>query len=309
MTDRYDVENRLSSQHDENSKIEEIMHCEFNEEHWNLEEINSNEIYILSTGSTYNSRNDNTNENNDNNKNINSDNYFQNENNEYNKEINTDNYYQIENKENNKDINSDNHFQINQNIINKKRKRNIISEEKKKMGRKKKGFCGVSKHNKYSKDNQIKKIKTNFTNFCYSHVKKYYKKNKIKKIKREFVINGNRDYNLKLFGYSKIEDYLSNEISIKYTKNRGSNKKKINILKKKCPELKDFLEQTFNDGLKKYINGYYDSFYKNPADNKYLFCQLKIDEKEKKIWERLINEDLCEYFWNKKGRKTIDEED
>ena len=310
MTDGYDVENRLSSQHDENSKIEEIMHCEFNEEHWNLEEINSNEIYILSTGSTYNSRNDNTNENNDNNKNINSDNYFQNENNEYNKEINTDNYYQNENNENNKDINSDNHFQINQNIINKKRKRNIISEEKKKkMGRKKKGFCGVSKHNKYSKDNQIKKIKTNFTNFCYSHVKKYYKKNKIKKIIREFVINGNREYNLKLFGYSKIEDYLSNEISSKYTKNRGSNKTKINILKKKYPELKDFLEQKFNDGLKKYINGYYDSMYENPADNKYLFSQLKIDEKEKEIWKRLIDEDLYDYFLKKKGRKTIDKED
>ena len=67
MTDGYDVENRLSLQHDENSKIEEIMHCEFNEEHWNLEEINSNEIYILSTGSTYNSRNDNKTKENKNN--------------------------------------------------------------------------------------------------------------------------------------------------------------------------------------------------------------------------------------------------
>ncbi len=215
MRDGYDIENRLSSQHGENSKIEEIMHCEFNEEHWNLEEINSNEIYILSTGSTYNSRNDNTNENNENNKNINSDNYFQNENNEYNKEINTDNYYQNENNENNKDINSDNHFQINQNIINKKRKRNIISEEKKKMGRKKKGFCGVSKHNKYSKDNQIKKIKISSTNFSYSFLNENPdEKNRIKKIKREFVINGNRDYNLKLLD-SPIEELLSKEISPK----------------------------------------------------------------------------------------------
>ena len=135
MTDGSDVENKLFSQHNEQSKKdlteeERIMHVEFDEEHWNLEEINSNEIYILSTGSTYNSRNDNSNENN--NKNINSDNYFQNENNEYNKEINTDNYYPNEHNESNKDINSDNHFQINQNIINKKRKRNIISEEKKK---------------------------------------------------------------------------------------------------------------------------------------------------------------------------------
>ena len=263
MTDGYDVENRLSSQHDENSKIEEIMHCEFNEEHWNLEEINSNEIYILSTGSTYNSRNDNTNENNENNKNINSDNYFQNENNEYNKEINTDNYYQNENNESNKDINSDNHFQINQNIINKKRKRNIISEEKKKnMGRKKKDFCSDSTHNKYSEDNQIKKIERNFTNFCPKHVKMVSGGNfEIKKTERERF---NRDFYLKLLP-SSIEDYFSKKISPKYTKNREPNEETINILKKKYPELKDFFEQTFNDGLKKYINGYYDSMYENPA--------------------------------------------
>ena len=49
--------------------------------------------------------------------------------------------------------------------------------------------------------------------------------------------------------------------------------------------------------------------YENPADNTYLFCQLKIDEKEKEIWKRLINEDLYDYFLNNKGRKTIDEED
>jgi hypothetical protein len=307
MRDGYDIENRLSSQHGENSKIEEIMHCEFNEEHWNLEEINSNEIYILSTGSTYNSRNDNTNENNDNNKNINSDNYFQNENNEYNKEINTDNYYQNENNESNKDINSDNHFQINQNIINKKRKRNIISEEKKQnMGRKKKDFCGVSKHNKYSEDNQIKKIERNFTNFCPKHVKMASGGNfEIKKTERECF---NRDFYLKLLP-SSIEDYFSKKISPKYTKNREPNEETINILKMQYPELKDFLEQKFNDGLKKYINGYYDSMYENPADNKYLFSQLKIDEKEKEIWKRLIDEDLYDYFLKKKGRKTIDKED
>ena len=69
------------------------------------------------------------------------------------------------------------------------------------------------------------------------------------------------------------------------------------------------MDQKFNDGLKKYINGYYDSMYENPADNTYLFCQLKIDEKEKEIWKRLIDEDLYDYFLKKKGRKTIDKED
>ena len=154
MTDGYDVENRLSSQHDENSNIysiqEEITEVKFDDTislprnfcekppEDSPEKIILDPLYIISTGDTNNPINDNTNENNENNKNINSDNYFQNENYEYNKEINTDNYYQNENNKNNKDINSDNHFQINQNTINKKRKRNIISEEKKKMGRKKK---------------------------------------------------------------------------------------------------------------------------------------------------------------------------
>ena len=101
----------------------------------------------------------------------------------------------------------------------------------------------------------------------------------------------------------------SKKISPKYTKNREPNEETINILKIQYPELKDFFEQTFNDGLKKYINGYYDSMYENPADNKYLFSQLKIDEKEKEIWKRLIDEDLYDYFLKKKGRKTIDKED
>ena len=39
------------------------------------------------------------------------------------------------------------------------------------MGRKKKDFCDDSTHNKYSEDNQIKKIESNFTNFCQKHIK------------------------------------------------------------------------------------------------------------------------------------------
>ena len=187
------------------------------------------------------------------------------------------------------------------------------------MGRKKKGFCGDSTkdscsdptHTKYSEDNVVKKIVVGgFGNFCWTHPNDLLKKKDlylahIKNIKRERF---NRDFYLKLF-HSKIEDYLSKEISSKYTINRESNEETIKILKIICPELKDFFEQTFIDGLKKYTNGYYDSMYENPADNKYLYCQLKTDEKEKQIWERLINEDLYKYFENKKGRKTIDEED
>ena len=278
MTDGSDVENRLFSQHNEQSKKdlteeERDMHFEFNEGYsfvLNQEEINSNQIQIFSTG--------------------------------------PDDHPQNENKEKNNDINSNNHNQIIQNtIINKKRKRNIISEEKKKnMGRKKKDFCSDSTHNKYSEDNQIKKIERNFTNFCPKHVKMVSGGNfEIKKTERERF---NRDFYLKLLP-SSIEDYFSKKISPKYTKNREPNEETINILKKKYPELKDFFEQTFNDGLKKYINGYYDSMYENPADNKYLFSQLKIDEKEKEIWKRLIDEDLYDYFLKKKGRKTIDKED
>ena len=190
------------------------------------------------------------------------------------------------------------------------------------MGRKKKDFyddstkdsCGDPTHTKYSEDNVVKKNVRGFKNFCWTYPNDLLKKKDlylalylahIKNIKRERF---NRDFYLKLF-HSKIEDYLSKEISPKYTKNREPNEEPIKILKIICPEVKDFFEQTFIDGLKKYTNGYYDSMYENPADNKYLYCQLKTDEKEKQIWERLINEDLYKYFWNKKGRKTIDEED
>ena len=284
MTDGSDVESRLSSLHDEHSKTDFENLVGFDD---NFSPVSDDQKYDEKSEHNFNQENntdsytfnklhnistsDRSDPKNDNTNDI-----------ENNKDINSDNH-NTNDKENNKDINSDNHN------INKK------NENK--------------KHKKYSEYNQFKKMKTHFTNFCINFVnKRSGKKNKIKKIKYKFIIKGSRKYTLKLLN-SKIGDYLSNEISSKYTKNRGSNKTKINILKKKYPELKDFLEQTFNDGLKKYINGYYDSMYENPADNKYLFSQLKIDEKEKQIWKRLINEDLCEYFSNKKGRKTIDEED
>ena len=285
MTDGSDVEYRLSLGYEENSKIDIQKITNFDEqfapvsdeqkydeisEH-NFNQDNNTDSYTFNKLHNI-STSDTTDPKNDN----------TNKNKENNKDINSDNH-NTNDKENNKDINSDNH-NINKNNENKK-------------------------HKKYSEYNQFKKMKTNFTNFCINLVnKRSGKKNKIKKIKYKFIIKGSRKYTLKLLN-SKIGDYLSNEISSKYTKNRGSNKTKINILKKKYPELKDFLEQKFNDGLKKYINGYYDSMYENSADNKYLFSQLKIDEKEKEIWKRLINGDLYKHFSNKKGRKTRDKED
>ena len=117
MTDGSDVENRLFSPHNEQSKKdlteeERDMHFEFNEGYsfvLNQEEINSNQIQIFSTG--------------------------------------PDDHPQNENKEKNNDINSNNHNQIIQNtIINKKRKRNIISEEKKKIWDAKKKTSVVIQH-------------------------------------------------------------------------------------------------------------------------------------------------------------------
>ena len=100
-----------------------------------------------------------------------------------------------EKNEKNKEINSDNHNQIIQNtIINKKRKRNIISEEKKKnMGRKKKDFyddstkdsCGDPTHTKYSEDNVVKKNVRGFKNFCWTYPNDLLKKKDLFK-KRTF---------------------------------------------------------------------------------------------------------------------------
>ena len=147
MTDGSEVENRLSSLHDEQSKTDLENFVDFDndfspvsddpmggwgvigsEGSWrcamggrdqkyvviSLHNCNQdtdsytlNKLHYISTDDTNNPINDNTKENNENNK-----------------DINSDNHNTKENKENNKEINSDNHNQIIQNtIINKKRKR------------------------------------------------------------------------------------------------------------------------------------------------------------------------------------------
>ena len=132
MKDGADVENRLSSQHDENSNIysiqEEITEVKFDDTislprnfcekppEDSPEKIILDPLYIISTGDTNNPINDNTNENNENNDDIDSDNHNTNEKNENNKDINSDNHNQ---NKNNDDIDSDNHNQNENNENNK----------------------------------------------------------------------------------------------------------------------------------------------------------------------------------------------
>lgn len=190
--------------------------------------------------------------------------------------------------------------------INQKRKRNNITEDKKQnMGRKKKDSISDSQHDKYSDDNVIYKMKTKFNNFIYSHLNSYLKEKRIKKIKQEYIKNGNKEYNIE-FLESTIEDFLLKPISSKY-KEQSSNENIIKNLKNRFPEVKQFLNQTYNEGLNNYLKGNYNNFYQNSCKNKFLYCNLNLDEKEREIWENLVNDntDLYQYFLKKKGRKTL----
>ena len=114
-------------------------------------------------------------------------------------------------------------------------------------------------HNKYSKDNITRKIQVNYISFIYFFVNVVLEElninHRFKKINYKFKKNVNHAHisNLKK---STIGDILCQEISPKYTKNKGENKKVFEKLKN-MPIIKDILFsnylslfQIYKEGIK-----------------------------------------------------------
>ena len=98
------------------------------------------------------------------------------------------------------------------------------------LGRKKKHEIRKVYHDKFSKDNIIRKIKTKFFNYMYDIINKNLKdkSNKINKLPSDFVANLNKDQNLKILGKTLKEILQSQKISTKYKKNQYENKIIVN---------------------------------------------------------------------------------
>lgn len=111
-------------------------------------------------------------------------------------------------------------------------------------------------HDKYSKDNQIRKLKTNCTKSIISTfnmlIKLHFKgkqKFLIRKVKADINKRSSKQFNHDMF-LKKIGDLLKEDISVKYTaKEKDKNKKNIDLLLK-------------IDNFKKLFDYQYMTFYK-----------------------------------------------
>ena len=193
----------------------------------------------------------------------------------------------------------------------------LKENEKVKLGRKKLNSIKNGKHNKFSDDNIINKIKGNFLNyFIRDIIKKFSIKKKIdiKKLPRDIISDLNKKRNEKLYK-TKLSDFLlKNKISSKYTSCDEYENKKIikNIYKeKKEKKVMKILELTFEELFvifRRKLNDNEDKkklkeIYKkieglniNGKNNNYKDIVYLIEFINKKYKEKMSENELDEYI-------------
>ena len=129
----------------------------------------------------------------------------------------------------------------------------LEEKEKVRFGRKKLGSTKNCKHNKFSDDNIINKIKGNFINYFIRDIIKKYSIKKsidIKKLPREIISDLNKQRNEKLYKMKLSDILLNYKISTKYTScEEYENRKIINKIYEEKKEIKviKILELTFEE--------------------------------------------------------------
>ena len=193
----------------------------------------------------------------------------------------------------------------------------LKENEKVKLGRKKLNSIKNGKHNKFSDDNIINKIKGNFLNyFIRDIIKKFSIKKKIdiKKLPRDIISDLNKKRNEKLYK-TKLSDFLlKNKISSKYTScDEYENKKIIKNIYKENKEKKvmKILELTFEELFvifRRKLNDNEDKkklkeIYKkieglniNGKNNNYKDIVYLIEFINKKYKEKMSENELDEYI-------------
>ena len=88
------------------------------------------------------------------------------------------------------------------------------------MGRKKKDVQEKGEHTKFSEDNMMRKIKSNFIDYSHNLINNSFKNKELKFLRFNSEINENlkKDYNLKLMDRTFKDLYENTPISIKYKK-------------------------------------------------------------------------------------------
>ncbi len=185
----------------------------------------------------------------------------------------------------------------------------------KKRGRKKKDEYNDNNilHSKYDNDNIIYKLKVN----CMRNIlfllndlilQKFHQPTlKLQKIDGGLIKDGKKISNL-IFFQSKIKDILLMKRTRKIKKKRVIENKEV------IKKIEDDKDELLNEILNYEFNNYLQSIYirlnneefkqKFKVKSNYLFVNLTIDEKQKKIMKKIVENDLINYYNNIQERRT-----
>ena len=181
-------------------------------------------------------------------------------------------------------------------IISKKTKR-IKDDKAKNMGRKKKDGQEKGEHTKFTEDNIIRKIKSNFIDYSHNLINNSFKNKELQFLRFDSEINENlkKDYNLELMDRTFKDLYENTPISKKYKKisieNGDLNKNIINKIYYEEP-VKEFdvinllnmtYKELFNDfiinNLDKFLSDIYEEEKnKNESEENILYYIEKVKQ-------------------------------
>ena len=199
---------------------------------------------------------------------------------------------------------------VNSKILSKKRQRSDDENQIKKQGRKKKYDDEKGEHDKFSEDNMIRKIKSNFIKHIHAKINNNIsdKDSQLLRLDPHFNEILKKDFNLQLMSTTFKNLYENIGISSKYRKkDANTNKYLIDKLYTEERYTQDnvifYLNKTYKELYDDYINNHLDELL-NKIKN-----ELEKEGKESKesIAEYLEKfKNLCltyeDWFKNKKGR-------
>ena len=199
---------------------------------------------------------------------------------------------------------------MNSKTLSKKRYRNNDEEKIKKRGRKKKSDDEKGEHDKFSEDNMMRKIKSNFMKYVHEKINNNIsdKDSQLLRLDPHFNEKLKKDFNLQLMSTTFKNLYENTPISSKY-RNKDANSNK-NLIDKLYNEERytqsnaiSVLDKTYKELYEDYINNHLDELLKKIKNE----LEKEGQESKDSIAEYLENfKNLCltyeDWFKNKQGR-------
>ena len=198
-------------------------------------------------------------------------------------------------------------------LLNEKKEIFVAIKETKSnnIGRKRKNDNSESRHSKYSMDNCISKLKRTTFNcviLTINKLLKLFSNDQIQQIDPSIMKDTTKAFNESLLTIKNYEIFLLKSTK-KYPNNDENNRRIIEKLLSNQflsnDLLKEIFNMTFEESIERIFMMSSKEFKKKYSfTNKFLFENLKIDEKERMIIKNLIDSGITLYFNKIKGRNT-----